>query len=84
MITKQVKINENKYWGLGWWVDENINDNKDFALVHGGDDIGVHTIVFIVPKTKQALLIFTNSDNGTDAFAEVFYSPFLVPLNSLS
>ena len=71
MITKQVKINENKYWGLGWWVDENINDNKDFALVHGGDDIGVHTIVFIVPKTKQALLIFTNSDNGTDAFAEV-------------
>jgi len=71
MITNQVKINEYKYWGLGWWVDENINDNKDFALVHGGDDIGVHTIVFIVPKTKQALLILTNSDNGTDAFAEV-------------
>lgn len=71
MITNQVKINEYKYWGLGWWVDENINDNKDFALVHGGDDIGVHTITFIVPKTKQALLIFTNCDNGTDAFAEI-------------
>lgn len=71
MISNQVKINEYKYWGLGWWVDENINDNKDFALVHGGDDIGVHTITFIVPKTKQALLIFTNCDNGTDAFAEI-------------
>ena len=71
MITNQVKINEYKHWGLGWWVDENINDNKDFALVHGGDDIGVHTITFIVPKTKQALLIFTNCDNGTDAFAEI-------------
>ncbi len=71
MISKQVKINDYKHWGLGWWVDENINTNKDFALVHGGDDIGVHTIAFIVPKTKQALLIFTNSDNGTEAFAEI-------------
>jgi len=71
MITNQVKINEYKHWGLGWWVDENINDDKDFALVHGGDDVGVHTITFIVPKTKQALLIFTNCDNGTDAFAEI-------------
>lgn len=71
MITKQVKINDYKHWGLGWWVDNNINENNDFALVHGGDDIGVHTIAFIIPKTKQALLIFTNSDNGTDAFADV-------------
>jgi CubicO group peptidase (beta-lactamase class C family) len=71
MISNQVKINDYKHWGLGWWVDENINDHKDFALVHGGDDIGVHTIAFIVPKTKQALLIFTNCDNGTNAFAEI-------------
>lgn len=71
MVANQVKINEYKHWGLGWWVDENINDNNDFALVHGGDDIGVHTIAFIVPGTKQALLIFTNCDNGTDAFAEI-------------
>lgn len=71
MIADQVRINDYKHFGLGWWVDESINENKDFALVHGGDDIGVHTIAFIVPKTKQALLIFTNSDNGTDAFAEV-------------
>lgn len=71
MISDQVKINDYKHFGLGWWVDESINENKDFALVHGGDDIGVHAIAFIVPKTKQALLIFTNSDNGADAFAEI-------------
>jgi CubicO group peptidase (beta-lactamase class C family) len=71
MITSQVKINDYKHWGLGWWVDENINNNKDFALVHGGDDIGVHTIAFIVPRTKQALLIFTNCDNGTSAFEDI-------------
>ena len=71
MIADQVRINDYKHFGLGWWVDERINENNDFALVHGGDDIGVHTIAFIVPKTQQALLIFTNSDNGTDAFAEI-------------
>ena len=71
MSANQVSVNNNKHWGLGWWIDKNINLNKDFAMVHGGDDIGVHTIAFIVPKTKQALLIFTNSDNGTDAFQEI-------------
>ena len=71
MISEQIRIKEFKHFGLGWWIDESINSNKDFALVHGGDDIGVHTIAFIVPKTKQALLIFTNCDNGTDAFADI-------------
>ena len=71
MTAQQVRINDYKHFGLGWWIDENINAEKDFAMVHGGDDIGVHTIAFIQPKTKQGLLIFTNCDNGTDAFAEI-------------
>lgn len=71
MIAEQVRINKYKHFGLGWWIDENINPNKDFALLHGGDDKGVHTIVFIVPSSQKALLIFTNSDNGTDAFMDI-------------
>lgn len=71
MVSEQVRINDYKYWGLGWYINENINKEGDFAIVHGGDDIGVHTIVFIIPKTKQGLLIFTNSDNGTNAFVDV-------------
>jgi CubicO group peptidase (beta-lactamase class C family) len=71
MLAGQVRINAYKQWGLGWWIDENINTDHDFALVHGGDDIGVHTIAFIIPKTQQALLIFTNCDNGTEAFAPI-------------
>jgi len=71
MIKNQVRINTNQYFGLGWYIDENINTSNDFAMVHGGDDIGVHTITFIIPKTKQGLIIFTNSDNGTDAFQEI-------------
>jgi CubicO group peptidase (beta-lactamase class C family) len=61
MVGDQVRINGYKHFGLGWWVDENINVNNDFALVHGGDDIGVHTIAFVIPNSKQALLIFTKN-----------------------
>ena len=71
MVKNQIRINDNQYFGLGWYIDENINTKNDFAIVHGGSDIGVHTIAFIIPKTKQGLLIFTNSDNGTDAFQEI-------------
>tara|TARA_B110000208_G_C11755904_1_gene425166 strand:- start:199 stop:1698 length:1500 start_codon:yes stop_codon:yes gene_type:complete len=71
MVKNQSRINENQYFGLGWYIDEKINANNDFAIIHGGDDIGLHTIAFIIPKAKQGLLIFTNSDNGTDAFQEI-------------
>ncbi|MCH2228707.1 MAG: class A beta-lactamase-related serine hydrolase [Crocinitomicaceae bacterium] len=71
MLTEQIRMNSSKYWGLGFWIDENINDNGDLAIVHGGDDIGVHTIAFMLPKTEQGLIIFTNSDNGTEAFQQV-------------
>jgi CubicO group peptidase (beta-lactamase class C family) len=71
MVKEQIRMNPNQHFGLGWYIDENINTKNDFAVVHGGDDIGVHTIAFIVPKAKQGLIIFTNSDNGTDAFQEI-------------
>jgi CubicO group peptidase (beta-lactamase class C family) len=71
MVKEQIRMNPNQHFGLGWYIDENINTKNDFAVVHGGDDIGVHTIAFIVPRAKQGLIIFTNSDNGTDAFQEI-------------
>lgn len=73
MIADQVRVNDFKHFGLGWWVDENINENEDYALVHGGDDIGVHCIAFVLPSSKKGLVIFTNSDNGTDAYMEIVY-----------
>jgi hypothetical protein len=51
MIKGQVKINDYKDFGLRWWIDKDINANHAIALVHGGDDIGVHTIAFIDPST---------------------------------
>lgn len=73
MISNQARIKNNKYFGLGWWVDENVSDGEN-ALVHGGDDIGVHTIAFMLPKSKQGLLIFTNCDNGTDIYIQTVLS----------
>jgi CubicO group peptidase (beta-lactamase class C family) len=70
MITPQVKIKNNKFFGLGWAIDQNIG-NQEFALMHGGDDQGVHTLAILLPKSQQGLLIFTNSDNGTDIYMPI-------------
>lgn len=71
MIADQVRVSSFKHFGLGWWIDEKINANDDFALVLAGDDIGVHCIAFILPNSEKGLLILTNSDNGTDAYMEI-------------
>jgi CubicO group peptidase (beta-lactamase class C family) len=74
MITEQARIKQNRYFGLGWMVDENIRNGEN-AINHGGDDKGVHTIAFILPKSKEGLVIFTNCDNGTDIYIQtiLFY-----------
>ena len=75
MTTGQVRINPYKSFGLGWVIDENIDDNKNgkgkIALVHSGADEGVRTIAFLIPKTNKALVIFTNSDNGADVYKDL-------------
>jgi CubicO group peptidase (beta-lactamase class C family) len=73
MMGEQVRIKTNKYWGLGWWIDENIGNDEN-AIIHGGDDQGVHTIVFMLPASDQGLVIFTNCDNGTDIYIQTVIS----------
>jgi CubicO group peptidase (beta-lactamase class C family) len=62
MVKHQVKTKNGKYFGLGFEIYD--LDNGEYALSHGGSDKGVQTIVFIFPKTKQGLIIFTNVDDG--------------------
>lgn len=66
MTTKQVETRNGKYFGLGFEI-YNL-ENGETALSHGGADKGIQTIVFIFPKTKQGLLIFTNSDTGVSIY----------------
>ncbi|RMA64752.1 serine hydrolase [Ulvibacter antarcticus] len=67
MSKEQVKVKKGQHFGLGWSVDTPIGKNE-YALTHGGDDIGVKAICFVLPKTKRGLLIITNSDNGVQTY----------------
>jgi CubicO group peptidase (beta-lactamase class C family) len=64
MTSHQHKIKENKYFGLSWAIYDNLDAHGEFALEHGGSDKGVSTEVFLLPKSKQALIIMMNVDEG--------------------
>lgn len=66
MTKNQVASTKGKHFGLGFEIYD--LGNGEMALSHGGSDNGVQTIVFILPKTKQGLLIFTNSDTGGSVY----------------
>lgn len=66
MTKNQVPSTKGKHFGLGFEIYD--LRNGEYALSHGGSDNGVQTIVFILPKTKQGLLIFTNSDTGGSVY----------------
>lgn len=66
MTRQQVASSNGKHFGLGFEIYD--LGNGDYALSHGGSDNGVQAIVFILPKTKQGLLIFTNADTGGSVY----------------
>lgn len=67
MASHQVQTKADAYMGLGWAIYDPIG-NGEYALSHGGHDPGVHTIAFMFPRSKRALVIFTNSDNGMQLY----------------
>jgi len=69
MIHIQSKEPDAKF-GLGWEVFNNLK-GKEFALVHGGSDPGVRTIIILLPESKRGLVIFTNSDNGMSLIRDI-------------
>jgi CubicO group peptidase (beta-lactamase class C family) len=69
MTSNQVASTRGKHFGLGFEI-YNLS-NGEYALSHKGSDDGVRTIVFIFPKTKQGLLIFTNSDMGGSIYENI-------------
>lgn len=62
MKTKQTETKKDKFFGLGFEIYD--LGNNEIALSHGGSDKGVNTIVFLLPKIKKGLIIFTNVENG--------------------
>lgn len=62
MVAPVTKTKAGRYVALGWFVYD-LGDGE-YALSHGGDDAGAHSICFLLPKTGDGLIIFTNSDNA--------------------
>lgn len=69
MVKNQVEIKNGKHFGLGFELYD--LGKGEYALSHGGSDKGCQTIVFIFPKTKQGLIIFTNVDDGYKVFEKI-------------
>ncbi|WP_343748918.1 serine hydrolase domain-containing protein [Fluviicola sp.] len=66
MMSPQVASTRGKHMGLGFEIY--TLSNGEIVLSHGGSDKGVQTIFFLFPKTKNGLLIFTNSDTGVNVY----------------
>ena len=60
---------KDKYFGLGFELYD--FGNGEYAISHGGSDKGCQTIVFVLPKTKQGLIIFTNVDDGYKVYEKL-------------
>lgn len=69
MTTNQVETKNGKHFGLGFEI-YNLG-NGETALSHGGADKGVQTIVFMLPKSKKGLIIFTNVDDGYKVYEKL-------------
>jgi CubicO group peptidase (beta-lactamase class C family) len=69
MQTNQVATEKGKHFGLGFEI-YNL-ENGTIALSHGGSDDGVRTLFFIIPQTKQGLVILTNTDEGAKVYEKL-------------
>ena len=59
--------------GLGWFIYDQLGEGE-YAISHGGDDPGAHSICFYLPQSGQGVIIFTNSDNGPNLYADIIRS----------
>lgn len=63
MTRPQVRVKENYFRCLGWGLVEGL-PNGEYALEHGGSDVGVRTMAVFLPKSKRGVVVMTNADNG--------------------
>lgn len=75
MITIQSETNRNVGYGLGWQVASDIGEGE-YALVHGGSDMGVRARLVIMPESRRAFIAFTNGDNGQQLLDRIMTREF--------
>lgn len=70
MISPQVKLKEQDFFGLGWEILTDFSGDE-FALIHTGKDPGVSTLAIWFPKSKNGYLVFLNGDNVNNIYEEL-------------
>jgi CubicO group peptidase (beta-lactamase class C family) len=70
MIQPLALMRPEKYMGLGWAVNQNFL-GKEPVINHEGADVGIRSLAFWFPHSKEGLIIFTNADNGYKIFKEM-------------
>jgi CubicO group peptidase (beta-lactamase class C family) len=70
MKRPQVEVRKHYYRGLGWGLITDLS-NGEYALEHGGSDIGVRTMAILLPLSKRGIVVMTNGDNGMNVFNHV-------------
>ncbi|WP_298545634.1 serine hydrolase [uncultured Aquimarina sp.] len=73
MMTPQVKVKENLFYGLGWEVIPELS-NGESVIMHSGDENGIKTFVVLLPKSKNGMVIFTNADQGFKVYQKIITS----------
>lgn len=63
MTKVQTSITPNLNQGLGWRMVTGL-PNGEYAIQHGGNDIGVAAIIVLLPNSKRGVIVLTNGDNG--------------------
>ncbi len=76
MVSPQVTLGENAYFGLGWQILAGFPDNEQ-ALLHSGKDPGVNTLAVFFPKSGNGYVIFFNGDNKMPVLEEVLPDLYL-------
>jgi CubicO group peptidase (beta-lactamase class C family) len=70
MISPQVEVKKHYYHGLGWGLAKDL-PHGEYALEHGGSDIGVRTMAIFMPISKRGIVVMTNGDNGMNVFNNI-------------
>ena len=70
MVRPQVMVKEHYARGLGWGVVTDL-PNGEYALEHGGSDIGVRTMAVLLPRSGRGVVVMTNGDNGMNIYNNV-------------
>ena len=79
MHQRQTMIKRGQYTGLGCFIYSPLQDGS-YALSHGGDDPGVHSIFFLLPEPGKGLIIHTNGDNGPKLYGHIL--SILLPVHA--